>query len=130
MSDYLPIHLPGKTFTSTASATVVGAQQLEVSGSGTVAPTSGASAKHVGTAAFNAASGALVTVYGRGTVHESVAAGAITAGDQIVTAAAGKVASLAAASGNAAADINSARSVIGIALTTAADTALVQWMEV
>lgn len=130
MSDYLPIYLPGDTLTSSASATITGGQVLVVSGSGTVAPAGGSSAKAVGVAAFDAASGAQVTMYGRGPVHETTASGGITAGDQVVSAAAGKVSTLAAASGTPdAAAVNSARSVIGIALTTAADTALVQWME-
>jgi hypothetical protein len=130
MSDYTPIYLPGNAITGTASATITGRQTLVVSGSGTVAPSSGSSAKVVGLAAADAATNAYVTYYARGTVHESTASGAITAGDQLVSAAAGAVSSLAAASGNTAGDINSGRSVLGIALTTAIDTALVQWMEV
>lgn len=131
MADYSPIYLPGHEYTSTTSAAVTGGQLLMVSGSGTVAPASASSGKCVGVAGFDAASGALVTVFGRGPVHESTASGAITAGDQVVTGAAGTVATLAAASGTPdAAAVNAARAVIGIALTTAADTAKVQWMEI
>lgn len=130
MSDYSPKYLPGDTITATTSGVVTGKQQLVVSGDGTVAASSAASAAWVGTALCDAASGALVTMTGRGPVHISTASGAITAGDQLVTATAGKVAALAAATGDAAADINNARSVIGIALTTAADTAAVEWMQI
>lgn len=130
MSDYSPKYLPGATITATTSGTVTGGQQLVVSGDGTVAASSAASAAWVGAALCDAASGALVTMTGRGPVHISTASGAITAGDQLVTATAGKVAALAAATGDAAADINNARSVIGIALTTAADTAAVEWMQI
>lgn len=130
MPDYSPFFVPGRSITSTASATIVGGQVVVVSGSGTVGPAAGASAKVVGVAAMDAAANAYVTVFGRGAVHESVASGAITAGDQVVSAAAGAVSTLAAASGAVAGDINNARSVIGIALTTASDTAKVQWMEV
>jgi hypothetical protein len=35
---------------------------------------------------------------------------------------------MAAAAANALGDINNARAVVGVALTTAADTALVRWM--
>lgn len=129
MADYSPIYLPGRAFTSTASATIVGGQALVVSGSGTVGPSAGASAKVVGVAAMDAASAATVTVFGRGTIHEGTASGAITAGDQLVSAATGAVSTIAAASGAVAGDINNARSVIGVALTTASDTAKVQWME-
>lgn len=130
MADYTPIFFPGDTITSTTSAAVTGGQQLVVSGDGTVAPSAGSSAKVVGVAAFDAASGALVTLFGRGMTHEATASGAITAGDQVVSAAAGAVSTLAAAAGATAGDINSARSVLGVALTTAADTAKVQYMEI
>lgn len=136
MSDYSPKYLPGATITATTSGVVTGGQQLVVSGDGTVAASSTASAAWVGTALCDAASGALVTMTGRGPVHISTASGSITAGDQLVTATAGKVAALAvsAASGGDASDIdtaaNNARSVIGIALTTAASAADVEWMQI
>lgn len=118
MSDYLPRFKPGQAFTSTTSAAVTGGRVLAVSGAGTVAHAGAASAAVVGVAGFDAASGAKVTIF-RGGVQRLVASAAITAGDQVITAAAGKVASLAAASGNTAGDINAARQVIGVALTTA-----------
>ena len=135
MADYSPLYVPGTTFTSTASATTVGGQALVVSGDGTVAPSSAASPKVVGHAAHGAAANAVVTVFGRGTVHECVSTGTITAGDQVTSAASGAVAALAAsaAAGGDASHIDvaatAARSVLGIALTTASGNR-VTYMEV
>ncbi len=129
MGSYLPKHMPGDTITTRASAGVTGGQRVAVSGSGTVATATAATkAKYVGVAAMDAATNADFTIYGRGMVHVSIADGAITAGDQITSANAGKVSAIAASAGNAAADINNARAVDGIALTTAADGAAVEWM--
>lgn len=128
MSDYLPVYTPAEVATFTASAAITGGQLLAVSGNGTVGPAGAASASWIGVAAGDAASGARVAVFCRGTVHESTAAGAITAGAQLATGAAGTVATMAAAAANALGDINNARAVVGVALTTAADTALVRWM--
>lgn len=128
MADYIPIFTPGGAVTLTASAAVTGGQTLAVTGNGTVGPAGASSAAYIGVAAFDAAINARVTVYPRGVVHETTAAGAITAGAQLATGAAGTVASLAAAGTATLADINNARAVIGVALTTAADTAKVRWM--
>jgi hypothetical protein len=121
MADYVPIHNPGHEFTQQASATIVGGNTLANSGVGTVAPAITASAsKYVGVAAHDAASGAKVTVIGAvGAVHESVAAGAITAGDLVtVGAVSGTIATIGA---------QVFGTMIGIALTTAADTGLCRW---
>lgn len=121
MSDYVPIHNPGHEFTQTASAAIVGGNTLANSGVDTVAPAISASAtKYVGVAAHDAANGAKVTVLGGvGMVHESIAAGGITAGDLVIVGAvAGTIATVGAATFD---------KVIGIALTTAADTALCKW---
>lgn len=128
MSDYLPVYTPGEAIPMTASASITGGQLVAVSGNGTIAPAGASSAAVVGVAGHDAASGGRVTVYARGVVHESTASGAITAGAQLASGAAGTVASLAAAAGTTAGDINNARAVIGVALTTAADTAKVRWM--
>lgn len=128
MSDYLPVFLPGTAVTLTASAAITGGQLLAVSGSGTVAPAAAGSAAYIGVAASDAASGARVTVYPRGVIHETVADGDITAGAQLQTGATGKIKALAAAAANAAADITAARSLVGVALTTATDTNSVRWM--
>jgi len=121
MADYVPIYNPGNEVTLTASATIVGGNTLAVSGVNTVAPAISASAaKYVGIAAHDAANGAPVTVLsGPGMVHESTAAGGITAGDLVIVGAvAGTIATVGAATFDKA---------IGIALTTAADTALCKW---
>lgn len=121
MADYVPIHNPGHEITLTASAAVTAGNTLAVSGVKTVAPAISASAKkYVGVAGHDAANGARVTVLsGVGQVHESIAAGAVTAGDLVIVGAvAGTVATIGAGTFD---------QVIGIALTTAADTALVQW---
>lgn len=130
MADYIPVFEPATAITLTASAAITAGQLVEVSGDGTVAPTGAKTADYVGVAAQAAASGARFVVWPRGMVHESTASGAVTAGNQLATAASGKVAALAAAAGTTAGDINDARSVVGIALTTAADAASVRWVAV
>jgi hypothetical protein len=131
MGSYLPKHMPGDSITTKASAQVTGGQRVVVSGSGMTAPATAATkAKYVGVAGNDALINADYTMYGRGMVHVSVADGAITAGDQLTSGSAGKVSSIAAAAGAVAADINNARAVDGIALTTAADGAPVEWMAI
>lgn len=125
MAEYLPIRTPGDALVSTASATIVGGTLVAVSGNGTVA-TAGANALNwIGVAAFDAASGDSVTVYASG-VQELTASGAITAGDLVVAAASGKVSTLAAVTTPTAGDVTGTRAVVGVALTTAADTAKVR----
>lgn len=116
MPGYLPVLKPAETLTSTTSAAVTGGQLLVVSGSGTVAPSAGASSAFVGVAAFDAASGAQVTVH-KGGVQRLTASGAITAGDRVVSAAGGTVATFGANTDTSL--------VVGIALTTAANGAAV-----
>lgn len=118
MADYAPLYMPGDVITGVTSGAVTGGRQLMVSGNGTVAHATADSAAVVGTAAFDAASGVEVSFHGRGQVHVSTAAGAITAGARVNAAANGNVATATAGVAN-----------IGIAMTTAADTALVTWME-
>lgn len=110
MPDYLPLFKPGQAITRQASAAVVGGQVVVVSGSDTVAPSSVASAAWLGVAAVDAAAGDQVTVYAGG-VQRPLASGAITAGDIVVTAAAGRVVTNAAPA---------AGQQVGIALSTAA----------
>ena len=119
MADYLPVYTPGQAVSLTTSAAVTGGTLAAVSGDGTVAAAGAGSAKVVGVFACDAGSGTRVTVWLRGPVHEVVNSGGVTAGDQLVSAASGQVATLAVASGATAGDINSARSVVGIALNTA-----------
>ena len=123
MADYLPLYLPGKAVPMTASAAITGGRLVYVSGDGTVANTTAATTLPVGTAGHDvAASGDRVTVFGRGTVHRLVAAGAITAGGLVAAAAAGAVAAHTGGTND--------NRVFGIALTTAADGATVEIMEV
>ena len=91
MTDYLPKFKPGDSITRKASAAIDGGQVVVVSGSGTVAPSAGANAAFVGMAAHPAAIGDDVTIY-KGSVQRPLAASAIVAGDIIVTAANGRVA--------------------------------------
>lgn len=123
MADYAPIYSPGHEITQTASATITGGQVLMNSGVNTVAPASAATSKYLGVAAHDAASGAKVTVLsGVGAIHETTAQGAITAGDLLKT---GTVAGTVATIGAGTFD-----QVIGMALTTAADTAACQWKSI
>lgn len=120
MADYTPIHAPGHEITQTASAAITGGQVLMNSGNGTVAPAAAASVKYVGVAAHDAASGALVTVFtGVGMVHETTAQGAVTAGQLLKAGTVvGTVANL---------DTGTFDQVIGVAISGAADGALVKW---
>lgn len=122
MGDYVPIHNPGHEITQTASAAITAGQLLANSGVDTVAPAITASAKkYIGVAGHDAANGAKVTVLsGVGMVHLSTAQGAITAGDLVIV---GSVAGTVASGGATPAQ----DAVIGLALTTAADTGSVKW---
>lgn len=120
MADYVPIHNGGQTpFTFTTSAAVTGGRVVAVSGNGTVAHAGADSATVVGVAAFDAASGAKVTVWPlEGCVHELEASGAIAAQAGVVTDANGQVKTAVIDAAAAAATL------IGTALTTAAGAPL------
>jgi hypothetical protein len=119
MAEYT-YHWPPGPKTLQASATITGGQLLMITGSGTVGPTTGATSAWIGVAEHDAVSGDKVVVLPvRNAMHRLTASGTVTAGDQVVPAAAGAVASLAAAAGATAGDINSARQVVGTAVTTA-----------
>ena len=115
MADYTPIWtLNLSAFTSTASAAIIGGQQVEVSGTGTVGPAAADSVKVVGVAAHDAATGGRVTVHPlAGVIHEFVSgAGGVTAGQAVkVGAAANAVLPLAG---------GALGRQVGVALTTAA----------
>jgi hypothetical protein len=102
MSDYLPVYTPGQAFTLTASAAITGGQLLEVTGSGTVGPAAAGSVKVVGVAAFDCASGARITVWGRRPGPRGHRRRHITAGDPVVSAANGQVAAAAPVTTDAA----------------------------
>lgn len=130
MGAYEPKFLYADQITATFSATTTGGQVLAVTGNGTVGPAGTATAaKVVGVAADDVVANARGLYFPRGKVHISTASGAITAGDQVVAGASGTVAAEAVAAGATAGDINNAREILGVALTTAADTADVEWME-
>lgn len=130
MAEYLPKFKPGDSITGVASGTITGGKLVYASGDGTIAQTGAAANIPVGVASRDAVSGDRVGYFARGMVHRLTAAGAITGGDQVVAAAGGAVATLAATAGATAADINAARQLFGIALTTAANGATVEIMEI
>lgn len=117
MADYVPLFKPGEAIPTTASAAITGGQLCGVSGSGTVAPTGGATATWLGVAAFDVANGDRVTLH-KGGVQRLTASGAITAGDAVIPAANGQVATIGAVTNYA--------QVVGVALTTAANGASVE----
>lgn len=125
MASYVPLFNPGQAITSQASAAITGGQLLAVSGSGTVAPAGANALNWVGVATQDAANGEKVGVVAGG-VQRLTASGAVTAGDVVVAAAAGQVSTLAAVTTPTAADVTNTRAIVGIALTTAANGALVE----
>ena len=133
MGDYTPVYVPSKVGTMTVSTAVSGGDILVVTGSGTVGKNAGANAmNYIGVAASDQPVNGRVSVYMRGLVHESIAEGAVTAGDQLVSSgAAGRQVKTLPPLGGAPgqADVNAARSIMGAALTTAADNQKVRWME-
>jgi hypothetical protein len=118
MAEYLPLHLPGRAFTRTASATITAGQLVSVSGSGTVAPSAAADAAWVGVAAQDAASGATLTVYAGGVQRLVAGTGGVTAGQLVHAGASGTVITHT----NGTTDYV----VVGVALTTATATNLVE----
>lgn len=124
MADYAPRFAPGEAITLAASGTITGGNLVAVSGSGTVDVAGANALNWVGVAAFDVVSGDKLTIR-TGGVQKLVASGTVTAGDIVVCAAAGKVSTLAAVTTPTAADVTNTRARVGIALTTAADTATV-----
>lgn len=114
MAEYVPIiEDDDNNFTAVASATITGGQLVVVTGTnGTTAmvgPAGVAAVNFVGVAKADTASGAFVTVHRMG-VQLVTTSGTVTAGDLVICAAAGAVAT------NAAAPLNQ---LVGVALTTA-----------
>lgn len=150
MADYTPVALPGTAYTFQATGAIAGGDLVGMTGALTVNRVStAASLAYVGVAGHDAAIGQKVTVYMDKAVHESVAEGTITSGDQLVSSsvAGRQVKSLAAAAlnvdvtatptestieaFNAAINtaVNNARAVLGTAVTTVADNTLVRWVQ-
>jgi hypothetical protein len=112
---YLPLFRPGDTVTFGVTAAVTAGQVVEVgSADMSVAPAAAASAKVVGVAGHDAAVGDKATVEVGKPIHELIASGAITRGQRLEAAAAGKVRTLAAGV------------AVYLALTSAADGATVR----
>ncbi len=111
MSDYLPKFNPGAQVPLTVGATpVVGGRLVEVSTANAIVPAGADSAKVLGVAAQDAAVGDRVTVFARsGGVQRLTASGAIAVGARVISAAAGKIATIGAGT-----------NAIGIALEAAA----------
>jgi hypothetical protein len=118
MADYTPVHNPGHEVTFIAGATIVGGQVVAVTGAMTVSPAGLDAIKVAGVAAHDAASGAKVTVFVNGFVHETLSTGTIAAADQVVVGAAGVIVTKGA-------NVN----VVGTALTAATGGAVVRWLE-
>lgn len=117
MADYTPIYSGGvNPFTATTSAAVTAGRVLKVSADGTVAhATINTDTTCLGVAASDAGSGAKVTVWPLANcIHELTTLATVTAGDGIVAAAGGAVATAPTSTATAAA----AGTLIGIATTT------------
>lgn len=110
MADYLPHFKPGQAITLTVATTaVVGGRLVSINGVKTVAPSGADVSTVVGVAGHDAAVGDPVLVFTRaGGVHGLTASAAITAGAKVMSAAAGKIATIGAGA-----------NPIGIALETA-----------
>lgn len=108
-----------KKRTMSCSAAVTAGRLVEITGNRTVAHAAAASLKVYGVALQDydgvATTGSKIAV-ARDGVWNLTATGAIAAGDQVIAAANGTVATLAAAAGAVAADINNSRAIVGIAL--------------
>lgn len=118
MADYTANHLPGEVVTYNASATITGGQVVHLTATGrTVTVTTAASDHVVGVACHDAIAGQPIVV-SRGGEQRLTAAGSITAGALVKSAAAGAVAAWVSGTDNPAL-------VLGVALDTAADAATV-----
>lgn len=118
MADYTPVQVVGGPDTVALSGTVTGGNVVMVSGSGTVAVATqaGAGATY-GVAARDGVSGDKIPVF-HGGLHDLVCQGAIVAGTPVTVGTVnGSVATIGAAT---------FEKMIGIALTTGVDTALVR----
>lgn len=114
MADYAPVYAPVEPFTITASATVTGGTLVESTTTGACGPAGVGSVKVIGVAAHDAVVGMRLSVWPiPGNVHEIIHAAGGTVGDVITAAAAGQLASTAAATAAAAG------TDLGVALTTA-----------
>ncbi len=117
MAEYVPVFKPGEDITLTAGAAITGGRLVRASAASTVVETSAAVASWIGVATTDAASGGKVGITSGG-VQEVTASGAVAVGDVVIPAANGRVAAIGAGTNYA--------QQVGIALTAAADGALVR----
>jgi hypothetical protein len=117
VADYTEV-IAGRHYTSQASGTLTGGNVVMVSGSGTVAIATAAGAAAVcGVVGHDAVNGQKVDVISGG-IHDLVSQGAIVAGTPVTVGTVnGSVATIGAATFS---------QMIGVALTTGVDTALVR----
>ncbi len=111
--DYTPRHRPADSIPAVASHTITAGQLVAASGSGTVRPTEAATVSTVGVAATDAAVGERLH-YFTGGVQRLIASGGITAGQPVIAGLDGTVVAHATPP---------AGQMVGVALTTALDTA-------
>ncbi|HYN95410.1 MAG TPA: hypothetical protein VES42_16300 [Pilimelia sp.] len=142
--------MPGTAYTFQASGAFSGGDLVGMTGPLTVAKvTSSASLAYVGVAGTDAAVGQKATIHMAKAVHDSVAEGTITPGDQLVSSSVAnrQVKALAASASNvdvtatpnettieqfnAAINtaVNNSRGVIGTAVTAATDNQTVRWVQ-
>lgn len=124
MADYTPkFPLGSAPWTSQASATITGGDVVMVSGTGTVASAAAGSLLGIGVAAHDAVNGQKITVWPLKCYHTALAgAGGITAGNPLkVGASPNKLVLWVTGTDSGAA-------FLGIATTTAAADAALQWI--
>lgn len=117
MPDYAPVFEEGRAITCQASAAITGGQLVYLTGDYEVAPTEDATAAWLGVASTDAQPGDDVTVYRSGT-QRIVCTAAVSAGDLLVAASAGRV--------TPAADPGVVVSLVGLAETAAAAGGVVE----
>jgi hypothetical protein len=158
VADYTPIALPGQTYTFNAGTAISGGDLVEITGVWTVGKiSSNGSMGYVGVAGHDASIGSKVTVTLGAPIHESVADGTITAGTQLTTTSTSNrqvkayaataysssltlpatydnttvpAAIVTAINSAVNTTVNASRAVVGVAVNTAADSALVRWVQV
>jgi hypothetical protein len=121
-TDYSPVFIPGTAITLQASGVVDAGDPVEVSGSGTIDRAAAGSEKYVGVAGHAASPGGLVTVFAGKLVYDGAAEGDITAGNPVETS--GLDGYQVKEAGDPADP-----SVIGLALTDAADGQTCRWLQ-
>lgn len=118
MADYLPLFRPADTVTFIVTTDVTGGHPVQLGSTDrSVAPAAAGSTTYVGVAGHDAKVGDKVTVEVAKVIHELTAAGVLPRGSQVEAAGAGRV------------RVATTGTVIGLALSTAADGATVQVLQ-